>query len=141
MEQSFCQWRGQQRKHAARASGFAKQGHVSRVAAKRSNVIPHPFERGDLVQQGKIMHNAIFFTLQCRMGKEAKMTEAIVDRDYNHTAHCQRFAVIGRQAPGTNGKPAAVQPDHHRKRFRALFGRPDVEIETIFRKLARIAAA
>ena len=96
MEQSFCKRGGQQREHAARARGFAKQGHISGIAAKPGDVIPLLFERGDLIQQGKIMHHAIFLAFQRGMGKKAKMTETVVDRHHNHAARGQRFAVIGR---------------------------------------------
>ncbi len=87
------------------------------------------------------MHHAPFLAFQRGMGEKAKMAETVVCRDHNHAARGQRFAVLRRQATGTNRKPASVQPDHNRKRLGALCGRPDVKVEAIFGKLPRIAAA
>ena len=141
MEQPFRQRRGQQRQHAAGASGLTKQGHVMRIAPKRGDILPHPFKRGNLIKQSKIMHYPLFFPLQRGMGEKAEMAETVVNRDHNHAARGQRFAVIRWQATGTNRKPAPVQPDHHRKRSRAVDGGPDIQIETVFRELAGIAPA
>lgn len=87
------------------------------------------------------MHHAIFLALQRGMGKKAEMTEAVVDCHDNHAARGQRFTVIGRQATRAHGKPAAVQPHHNRKRPATVNGRPNVQIEAIFREGARIAPA
>lgn len=72
MEQSFGQRRSQQREHAARAGGFAKQGHISGIPAKPGDILPHPFERGDLIQQCKIMHHAPFLAFQRGMGEKPR---------------------------------------------------------------------
>ena len=128
VEQPFRQRRGQQRQHAAGASGLTKQGHVMRVAPKRGDILPHPFKRGNLIKQSKIMHYPLFFPLQRGMGEKAEMPETVIEGHNNHATFCQRFAVIRWKPTRADGKPTAVQPDHHRQRLRCAGRGPDVEI-------------
>ena len=51
MEESLGTRHGEQATHGHAPGAFAKNGDVGRVAAKRRNVVSHPFERCHLVQQ------------------------------------------------------------------------------------------
>ncbi len=84
VEESLRQRRRQQRQHAARAGGFAKQGDVVRIATESGNILPNPFKCGNLIQQRKVMHHPVFFSLQRGMGKEAKVTKTVIDRHNHH---------------------------------------------------------
>ncbi len=141
MEQPFRFRRGHQRQHAARPGGFAKQRNVGGVAAEGVNILLDPLQGGDLVEQREVIQTLARLFLQCRMGEKAKMAQSVVDRHHHHVAAGQRQAIVRRQAAGADGKPAAVQPNHHRQRLRCAGGGPDVEIETVFAEAAGIPAA
>ncbi len=51
MEKSLGTRHGEQATHRHAPGAFAKNGDVGRVAAKRRNVVSHPFERCHLVEQ------------------------------------------------------------------------------------------
>src|SRR5690606_8839285 len=118
-----------------------KYGDVLRIAAERGDVIAHPFQGLDLIEQRKVMHHALFFPLQRRMGKKAEVSETVIDRYHHRAALRQRPAVIRRQPASAEGKSSAVQPDHYRKRIGASHWRPDVKVQAVFRELAGIAPA
>ena len=141
MEQSSRKRRSHQRQHAARTGRLAKYGDVLRIAAERGNVIAHPFQGLDLIEQRKVMHHAFFFPLKRRMGKKAEVSETVINCHHHRAALRQRPAVIRRQTASAECKSSAVQPDHHRKRIGAYDWRPDVKVQAVFRELARIAAA
>ncbi|CCK14529.1 hypothetical protein BN136_539 [Cronobacter universalis NCTC 9529] len=76
MEQPFRERRGHQRQHAARPGGFAKERDVVTVTAKGGDVILHPAQRGDLIEQRKVINRpGRIFAFQRRMGEKAEMPE------------------------------------------------------------------
>ena len=96
------------------AGGLAVDRDVARVAAKRRDVVAHPFERSDLVEQSVVAGApANGFLAQFGMRQETEQPESIVWRDDDHAALCEPFAVRARFRTGTSGEAAAVEYDEH----------------------------
>lgn len=73
------------------------------------------------------------------MREKAERSEAIIDRHQNDAAPRQRRAVVNRRTPAAGDISAAVNPHHDRKFLGGGFGgRPDVEIQAIFARLAEL---
>jgi hypothetical protein len=54
VKQSLRTWRSEQCPHAHGTGGLAEDRHVLGVAAEALDVVPYPFEHGDLVAQPQI---------------------------------------------------------------------------------------
>src|SRR5687767_2718629 len=54
MEQTLGEGRGHQHADVERAGGFAEDGHVLRVATKPRDVLLHPSQRGDLIEDALV---------------------------------------------------------------------------------------
>lgn len=97
VEQPARERRCYQCQHALRASRLAEDGHVVRVAAEYRDVLLHPSQRGDLVEQAKV-HRAVWpFSFQRWMREEAELAEAIVEAHDHRAFLRQRHAAVGRQ--------------------------------------------
>ena len=65
---SLCQRRGYQRLHASCTGTMSEDGHIVRVATKDGNVVLHPFQGGQLVEQTVIAR-----TLSAVLGREQRV--------------------------------------------------------------------
>jgi len=86
------------------------------IAAKCRDVTLNPLQRGNLIQQRKIIDHLArrILGVERRMREKAEMAKAVIECHHHHTLRCQRFAAIGIKAAGTDAEAAAVQPYHHR---------------------------
>ena len=92
------------------------------------DILLNPLQSGNLIEQREIIETFARLFFQRRMGEKAEMAQPVVNCHHHHVAAGKRFAIVRRQAAGADGKPAAVQPDHHRQRLRCAGRGPDVEI-------------
>jgi hypothetical protein len=91
--------------------------------AERGDVVPHPFQRGDLVEQAEVGHPVV-------EEQESVDAQPVVDGDQHHAVPCEGRAVVARNGAGAVGEGAAVDPDHHGQPGRRRVRRPDVQVET-----------
>ena len=82
------------------------------IAAERLDVVAHPLERRDLVEQAGVRGRAR--SADAPRSQEAERAEPVVDRDDDHVAAPrERCAVVDRLRAGADHEGAAVDPDHH----------------------------
>ena len=107
---------------------------------KARDVVAHPFECRDLVEQSVISgHLAVGFRGQCRVGHEAQRTESIIDRN----DHDASFREIVSEVIGFVGESvdvaSPVDPDHHGlRRIAAQVLRPDVQVEAVLPDIRQV---
>ena len=96
-EQSFCQRRGAERAYTCRACGFPREGDVVRVAAEGSDVLPHPLQGLDLVQQAVIAGGAVCrFRHQLFRGQKPEHAKPVAHVDHDHALAREAVsAVVG----------------------------------------------
>ncbi len=87
--------RSHQIKHTQAARGFARNGHVPRIATERADIVLDPFERSDLIEESVIAGDVQRrFCAQLWMGQPAQNPQPVVDRDDNDASLGQPGAVI-----------------------------------------------
>ena len=132
VEQARGQRRGAQRAHRRRARRLAGERHVVRIAAEGADIVPHPFERLDLVEQTVVARRAVGrFGDQLLVCEVAEHAQAVAHVDDDHAlAREPQAAVIG--VPGLSGlQRAAVDEDVHRQAADLAGGLPHVDVERI----------
>jgi hypothetical protein len=113
MEQAARQRRHQVDECAQPARRFPEHRHLLRIAAERADVLPHPFQRGLLIQESVIARRVIGgLGRQRRMGEESERPEPVVDGHDDGVAlhelgRVELVALADRQR-------AAMNPHHHR---------------------------
>ena len=116
MEQTTSARCGHQVEHCLTASRLAEDGDVVGIAAEHGNVVAHPLERCNLVEEAVVARHAIGrLCCQFWMGEETEHAEPVVDRDEHRAALSKNVAVIKRLRATAIGVIAAMDPDHHRK--------------------------
>ncbi len=112
-----------------------------RIAAEGRDVVAHPLQRGDLIEDAVVAgRRRTRLGGQRRMREEAHRPEAIVDGDQHDALLRQRGAVVPGSRAGAGHQRAAVDPHHDRPRLVGLLGRaPDVEEEAVLVALDRRA--
>ena len=104
---------GQQRGDRSTARRLPEDRHPVRVAAERPDVVPHPLQRGDLVEQPPVGRGAVDL-------RETLDAETVVERHHDGPAPGQLAAVVLREAGrcrshsrrrGSTPAPAALPPD------------------------------
>jgi len=114
----------QERRHAHSARGLAEDGDVSDITTESGDVVPHPLQRGDLVEQAEVGDPVV-------EEQEAVDAQPVVDADQHDAVACKGRAVVAWNGAGAVGEGAAVDPDHHGQSGRRRVGRPDVEVEAL----------
>ena len=73
--------------HAERARGFAENGDVGWIAAERGDVVAHPAQRRDLVEQAVVAGDSCRgFLAEFGMGEIAEHAEPVVYRNQDDAA-------------------------------------------------------
>ena len=106
----------------------------ARVAPEGGDVVPHPFQRLDLVQQAVIAGRSVRrFRRQLLQGQIPENAQAVAHVDDDHALLRQALPVVV-LIPGLAGlQGAAVDEEEHRQRVSRLCagGLPDVDVERI----------
>src|SRR5271167_4532700 len=98
--------------NAPRSGRFAENRYPLGIATKRRDVLLHPFERRDLVQQAVVARRiTVGFLGELRVREETKYTQAIVDGHHHHALLGQCLAVVKRTR--ASDQSSAVNPHHY----------------------------
>src|SRR6266566_3723143 len=115
---------GQQRADAHRSSRLAEDGDVLWIATKGGDILPHPLESSDLVEQGAV-------GVSLAQIEEAVGTDPIIDGHADDAVAGKVAAVIIGRRPRSDLKGTARNPDHHRLPGRLEVGGPDIEVQAV----------
>ena len=140
MEQPPGDRRAAEHADDGRAGRLAEDREVVRVAAERRDVVLHPGEGGNGVEERLVAGRFAARLLgEFRVREEAECAEAIVEVDEHHALLRQVLAVVVRAVAASLGVGAAVDPDHDRPPLvRAVGVRPDVQEQAVLAGLRRI---
>ncbi len=131
VEQAPRPGRGHEVEHRLTAGGLAEDRDATGVATESGDVVAHPFERGDLVEQAVVPRDPVGrFHREVGVGEEAHEAEPIVERDEHAAALGQDGRVVRRHRAVTVGVVTAVDPHHHRQRC-STDGRVHVDREAV----------
>ena len=131
VEQAGGGGRPEERADAHSAGRLAEDSDVAGIAAEVLDVVAHPLERGDLVEDPAVP----------RAGEvvahvhEAERAEAVVDRDHDHVVPGERCAVVPGVSSRSAGEPPSMDPHHHRLRIAAGAGGEHVEVQAVLARL------
>jgi len=133
VEQPARQRRGHHGEHRAATGGFAEQGHIARIAAELRDVLAHPFQRRDLIEETIVAKQGIWIFLGQRgVGEESEPSHTIVEADEYDAALGEMRSVVNGGRASAIDETAAVDPDHDGQLAECpLDGRPHVEIQTV----------
>jgi hypothetical protein len=99
-EQAVGPGRDEQVRRAQRARRLPGHGHPRGVAAETADVLAHPLERGDLIEQSPVSRGRTGAEGQIRMRKPAETPEPVVERDHHRIGGArQRAAVVQARPP------------------------------------------
>lgn len=121
---------GQQRQDRERARRLARHRHGVRVPAERDDVLPHPAQRRELVEQPEIAFAHL------RQAQESQGAQPVVDGDDDEVAALgEHGAVVPAEAARAAGVAAAVQEHQDRTRPRDGARPPHVHRQAVLRLL------
>ena len=136
MKQTRRVFRSEQGEDIAPAGGFTEKRHPPRVATKSRDVLPHPAQRLQEIQEREIPRSlgAVRRRVpQCRVTEPAQGAEPIVEGNHQQPLllHEARRIV---EAGGTDTVAAPMDKHHHRQcRIRGRVGRgKDIQTEAVF---------
>ena len=121
-EQALGAGHGEQRADAHRAGRLPEDGDVGGVTTEGRDVLAHPREGRDLVEQADV--GALVAEVQEPVGPEPPVDDHADDAVAGEPA-----AVVRRRGPDLEG--AALDPHHDRQPRRAGVWRPDVEAQAV----------
>ena len=139
MEETLRQGRSHHVVDAPGARRLTEDRHVLRIAAESADVLAHPLECSNLVEQTVVARRAVGrLCCQSRVGEEAEHAEAIVDRDHHDALASESRAVVPGRSAAAGSEAATVDPHHDRAPLADPFGaRPDVEEKAVLAALDR----
>lgn len=128
-EEPACTGTHEQRRDEVRPRRLTEHGHAARIAAEGADLVTHPFEGGDDVEQSAVVRRVV-------EGAETLDAEAVVDRHEHDAVAREGRAVVHGLARRPVAERPAVHPHHDRKprlgRIElARRARPDVEVEAV----------
>ncbi len=133
-EEAAGEGRGHEDGGVDAAGGFAEEGDVGGIATEGCDVLLHPAESGDLVEEA-VVAGAVVGRLggELGVGEEAHDAEAIVDGDEDYAMGGEDGAVVCGLRAAADAVASSMQPDHDGE-MRAGLERwcPDVEVEAVF---------
>ena len=131
-EQPRRERRSAQRADRGRTGRLARERDVIRIAAERGDVVAHPLERLDLVEQAIVARRAVWrFFRQFAVGEIAEHAQTIGEIHIDRTLARQVLAPVI-AVPGLAGlQRAAVDIDVHRQSLCRAGGLEDVEIQRV----------
>ena len=112
----------EQRAHAHASGRLAEDGDAPRIASERRDVLPHPLECGDLIEQTEVGGSVTEV-------EKALGADAVVDGHADGAVTGEAAAIVGRTGPGLEHAPG--NPNHDGQPGRALLRRPDVEVQAV----------
>src|SRR6266496_3864408 len=123
-EETCCPGHRHQRGDAHPARRLAKDRDVRGITTEGGDVLLHPGECGDLIEQTEV-GNAV------SQEEEAIGSETIVEGDADDSIAGETRAIIGWHGSRSVGKGAPMNPDHDRQpRLSQVWG-PDIEVQVI----------
>jgi hypothetical protein len=123
------------RHQAGRAHGarrLAGDRHLVGVPPEGGDVVAHPLERRDLVEQPAVLRSAV------AEQQEAVGAEPVVDRHRDDAVPGEGRPVVHRHGAGPEHEGAAVDPHQHGQAGGVRVGRPDVEVEDLLARDDRL---
>ena len=144
LEQSFRQRRRAQHADGDAAGRFAENRHLLRIAAERGDILLHPLEPRDHVQQAVIARDVVRgLGAQLRVREETQLPDAVGDADQHHALPGQLLPAVVRFGSGAGAESAAVDPNQHGDVVaRGFRRRPDVQVQAVLARVhARAASA
>src|ERR1700694_3950433 len=123
-EETRCLGHRQQRGNAHPARRLAKDRDVRGITPEGGDVLLHPGERGDLIEQTEVS-NAV------SQVEEAIGSETIVDGDADDSIAGETRAIIGWHGSRSVGKGATMNPDHDRQPRLSQVRGPDIKVQVI----------
>ena len=132
VEQTFTQGTHAVLLHAHAACALAHDGHVVRIAAKSGDVVMHPLNGTQLVEQAVVAGEASLF-LELGQTHETHRAEAIVQRNTDHAFGRPYRAVEVLFVSAAAGEATAVDIDEYRQfvAFLGGIGGEDVQEQTV----------
>ena len=123
---------GDQRRDAEGAGGLAENRDLAGIPAKGADVVLHPAQRSQLVEQPEV-GGAI------PKPEEALRPQPVIDGHADDAVAGKAAAVVDRDRARAPQKRSAGDPHDYRKVMRAGVGRPDVEIQAVLATDSRVA--
>ena len=121
------------------AGGDPEDRDLVGVAAEPLDVVLHPLQGGDLVEQpevgDRLLAALLRLGLERRVGEVAEPAEPVAHRDQHDSLVDQALGHLERQGAGAGLQAAAMDP-HHDRQVGADVGRPvDVEVEAVLHRV------
>ena len=132
VEEALGSRRDHEALHMVCASRLAEDRDVARISAKGQDVVAHPFECLDDVQQGRVAATGEVLAADIGEIEEPQHTQAVLDR-HNHdiAASRQSCTVVLAVARAAADVAAAVDPHHHRSAASVGRGCPHAQCQTV----------
>lgn len=127
VEQVPAERRQQVQRHGHGAGGLAEQRHVVRVAAEQPDVVVHPLQRHQLVEQARVPGHVLRVEVQEPEGRDAVLHGHQDDVLLRH----QDLRVVDVQRRGPGVKAAAEDPHHDRGVGGPRLGHHHVDVQTV----------
>ena len=138
MEQPFRARHRHQRRDFSAASGLTEDRDEIRIAAESVDVVAHPLERGDDVEQADAARQREVGTHRVAEIRVAEHVQPMIRcHDHDVVRVREAGAVENASGAGAARKSAAVQPHHHRPLASVVqTRREDIQHETVFALLS-----
>ena len=121
----------QQVADAHATGGLAEDGDIAGITAEMRDVVAHPGQRLDLIEQPLIAGGRDATVRHRGQRREAQDSQPIVDGDHHHIAVASEgSALVDTLGARADGEAAAVDPHHYRS-FAGTPGRPDIEGQAV----------
>src|SRR6266851_878071 len=124
VEETRCARHREQRSDAHAASRLAKDGDVLRITTEGSDILLHPDEGRDLVEQAEV--GALVTQVE-----EAVHAETVVDGHADHSVAGEATAIIIGYGTRPVRKSTAMNPDHDGQPDPAEVRGPDIEVQAV----------
>ena len=132
VEQSLRQGRRLKHAHRPGTGRLAEDGDVAGVAPERRDVVAHPLEGRDVVEDAVVARRLLGrLGGQGGMGEEAEGPQAVVGGHHDHALLRHRAAVEDPGAASARAVAAAVEPHHHRPALAHPRRRPQVQGQAV----------
>src|SRR5436190_8074013 len=102
MKHSLCCRHCQQRRHLASSAGLAEDRHRVRISAELRDVLAHPFERVNDIEDSDVTGLRKLGSAEVAKKCEAEYIDAMIDRDHDHVAATREMCAFShRRGTGT----------------------------------------
>ncbi|CAB4791648.1 unannotated protein [freshwater metagenome] len=139
LEQTIGGLEGKQGTHAHGTSRFARNRDPPRVTAERSDVLRHPLQRRNLIENANVARVSKLGEVLGEM-QEAECAKAIVDAHNDHALASERGAVVRGFNAAAAHKCAAMNPHKYRQSRGCRIRSPHAEVQTVVARRRQIVA-